>query len=540
MTYADRIFFNGTVLTVDGQNSEAEAVATSKGRILAVGRRADVENLSDGRTEMVDLAGQTMLPGLFDAHGHFPWWGQKKLFEVNLSSPPLGEVTCIDQMIASLKAKLADLEAEDWVVGTGYELDLLKEKRNPTRWDLDKVATDRPVIAFHVSMHVIVANSYALEMAGITRDTPDPEGGSIGRDHNGEPDGLLEEFTATDLVLNLRPALTREQQLRGLDLTVAENLRLGITTTQDGWARFSHLDVLDEAIQSGRLKNRVVIWLDWRDHLQMLDGARSLNTHDSELLIPGAAKLFQDGSIPGYTGYLSKPYHTPRDENVEYRGFPVHESGELAKAVTDLQARGQQIAIHGNGDAAIDDILDAFEAADKHTSRRDLRHVVVHAQTARTDQLERMKALGLVPSFYIMHTYYWGDRHRDIYLGPERAMNISPAGEALKMGIPFTLHCDAPVVPVDPALMMWAAVNRKDLSGDVIGAHQRISAQQALRATTIDAAYQSHIEKDLGSIEMGKIADFAIVKENPLKDPDAIREMVVTETILGGETVYKS
>jgi predicted amidohydrolase YtcJ len=538
---ADSIFINGTVRTVDSKNTVAEAVAVRDGRVLAVGTTADIKDLAGPGTKSIDLDGRVLLPGLIDAHGHFPWWGEQILYEANLRGPPLGDCISIDKLIAILRAHAAKCGPEDWVVGVGYEIDLLAEQRHPTREDLDQVATDRPVLAYHVSMHVCAANSFALELAGIGPDTPQPAGGEILKDPvTGELTGVLEEFSAMVLLTQHRPELTRDQKLRGLVATVDEYLRLGVTTTQDGWSRFKHLDILDAAVANGSLKNRVVIWLDWQDHLRMLNGERSTNTFNSDLLIPGAAKIFADGSIPGFTGYLTKPYHTPFKGDANYRSYPTYDPEELKQIVCDLVSKGQQVAIHGNGDAAIDDILAAYAAAEEKFPGRNLRHIVVHAQTAREDQLDLMQTLGTIPSFYILHTYYWGGRHRDIYLGPERAMNISPAASALARGMRFTLHCDAPVVPLDPALMMWSAVNRLDLDGDVIGAHQRIKTLQALRATTIDAAYQGFAEKDLGSVEPGKLADFAIADRDPVDSPDTLKDMKISQTVLGGEVVYEA
>ncbi|MCY1277060.1 N-substituted formamide deformylase [compost metagenome] len=197
-----------------------------------------------------------------------------------------------------------------------------------------------------------------------------------------------------------------------------------------------------------------------------------------------------------------------------------------------------QIAIHGNGDAAIDDILFAFSEAQKAFPRADARHIIVHAQTARDDQLDKMKALGVIPSFFVLHTYYWGDRHRDVFLGPQRAMRISPAESALKRGVRFTIHTDTPVVPMDPLRLMWSAANRISSSGKVIGAAERISPTQALRAVTIDAAWQAFEENNRGSIEPGKLADFAILSASPLEDPAQIKDIQVLETIVGGKPVY--
>jgi len=213
---------------------------------------------------------------------------------------------------------------------------------------------------------------------------------------------------------------------------------------------------------------------------------------------------------------------------------------ELTARVKALHESGHQIAIHGNGDAAIDNIIHAYREAQQASPRADARHIIVHSQMAREDQLDAMKELGIIPSFFSLHTYYWGDRHRDIFLGRERAYRISPAQSAHQRGLRFTIHTDTPVVPMDPLLLVWSAVNRISTGGDIIGAEQRITPLEALRAVTSDAAWQHFDENRTGSIESGKLADLVILAESPLRFPLHIRDIQVLETIVGGQTIYKN
>jgi hypothetical protein len=250
-------------------------------------------------------------------------------------------------------------------------------------------------------------------------------------------------------------------------------------------------------------------------------------------------KIIADGSIQGYTGYLSEPYHVPPGDDPAYRGYPRVPREELFERVDRYHAAGLQLAIHGNGDASIEDILDAIEAAQSRTPRDDTRHIVVHAQMTRPDQLDRMRSLGVVPSFFSLHTFYWGDRHRSVFMGPERAARMSPAASARERGVPFTIHCDAPVVPMEPLRLVWAAVNRETRSGYVVGPGERISVMEALRAVTSTAAWQHFEEADKGSIEPGKLADFVVLSGSPLAQPETIDELRVLETWLGGERVYR-
>lgn len=251
-------------------------------------------------------------------------------------------------------------------------------------------------------------------------------------------------------------------------------------------------------------------------------------------------KLIADGSIQGYTGYLSEPYHVPPGDDPEYRGYPRIPRDELFELVARYHKAGFQLAIHGNGDASIEDILDAVEQAQRDDPRADARTIVIHAQMTRDDQLDRMKELGVIPSFFSLHTFYWGDRHRRLFMGPERAARMSPAAGARERGIRFTIHADTPVVPMEPLRLVWSAVNRRTRSGYVVGPEQRISVMEALRAVTIDAAYQHFEEGEKGSLEPGKLADLVILSGSPLDDPAAIDRLQVIETIIGGHTEYRA
>lgn len=539
-TTADAIYINGKVLTVDAGNRTAEAVAVRDGRIQAVGRRGDIEALAGPGTRVVDLQGKTMIPGFVDAHSHFLSTGAAAAFSVDLSSAPVGTVKSIDEIVARLKRKAESTPKGEWILGNGYDDTLVAEKRHPTRADLDRASTDHPIFIRHVSGHFAVANSKALELAQLTRNTPNPQGGEFRRDAAGELNGVLEETTALAPVAARIPALSRAQNLEAIRKATEIYTAKGVTTAQDGaFGNAKLLPMLQDAAAQGQLRVRLVVWPTAPVAKALIDGKAEFHSPDPQLLRIGATKIFSDGSIQGYTGYLSEPYHVHAPgKDDSYRGYPTMPRDQLAALVLEQHKAGRQIAIHGNGDAAIDDILFAFSEAQKAFPRPDARHIIVHSQTARDDQLDKMKALGVIPSFFVLHTYYWGDRHRDVFLGPQRAMRISPLESALKRGVRFTIHTDTPVVPMDPLRLMWSAVNRISSSGKVIGAEERISAPQALRAVTIDSAWQSFEEDSRGSIEPGKLADFAILSSSPLDDPARIKDIQVIETIVGGKTIY--
>ena len=254
----------------------------------------------------------------------------------------------------------------------------------------------------------------------------------------------------------------------------------------------------------------------------------------------GGVKLLADGSLQGYTGYLTKPYHTPYQGDPEWRGYPTHSRENLFALIEAAHGRGQFL-IHTNGDAATDDALDALEAAQAKHPRKDCRHILIHAQTIREEQLDRLGAAGYTPSFFTAHVYYWGDRHRDLFLGPERAARMDPMRSALDRGLVITAHCDSPIVPADPLLSIWASVNRLTSSGQVLGPDQRISVLEALRAHTFNPAWQNFQENAKGSIEPGKLADLVVLDANPLEvDPADLRNIGILETIVGGKTVYSA
>ncbi|MEE2677195.1 MAG: amidohydrolase [Myxococcota bacterium] len=532
------LYTGGPVVTVDPDDRVVEALGVEGDRIAFVGSAAEGERWAAGRARVIDLAGRALLPGFIDAHGHFPGAGIYAV-HVDLNSPPIGDVERMDDLVGKLRERAAETEPGEWITGWGYDDTLIAEKRHPTRNDLDAASTEHPIALFHVSGHLVTANSLALEQFGIDRDTPDPVGGVIRRDASGEPDGVLEESAGELLAGELAQpglldtiAMVREANRR--------YLASGTTTAQNGWAAAEHLSGLTWLSRLGLVDVRMVLWPGDVVALEALDGEREIPEGNPPWVRMGAVKFVADGSIQGFTGYLTEPYHAPPGDDPDYRGYARIPRETLIENVSRLHAAGWQIAVHGNGDASIDDILDAFAEAQRRHPREDTRHIVIHAQMARDDQLDRMRELGIIPSFFILHTYYWGDRHRDIFMGPERAARMSPARSAVDRGVRFTIHNDTPVVPMEPLRSVWAAVNRESSSGAPIGPEQRISVLQALRATTLDAAYQHFEDHEKGSLEPGKLADLVILSRSPLDDPAHIDEIDVVETIIGGETVWRA
>jgi predicted amidohydrolase YtcJ len=494
---------------------------------------------------MVNLKQKTVLPGFYDGHSHFMRAGLYDAFYLDLSAYPVGTARTMGDIAARVKDKTASLDKGRWVAGVAYDDTAMMERRHFTLAELDAMAPDHPIFLRHVSGHLGLANSAAFAIAGITGETPDPLGGCFRRDGAGNLSGLVEEPAAMDMITNCFPPTTMDEWVKAAANASAMYAAKGVTTAQDGGASDQIWGGAFEAHRRGALTIRL--------HLLPRHGSftfsrltatkpGTLLTADG-LLALGALKLFQDGSIQGYTGYLTNPYHKVIYDDLPdgalWRGYSLRSRHSLSGIVTEYHMQGWQIAVHGNGDAAIDDILDAFEQAQKAYPRADARHIIIHCQTVREDQLDRIRRLGVVPSFFVVHTYYWGDRHRELFLGPARAERINPLRSARKRGIVFSTHNDTYVTPIDPLLSVWSAVNRLTSSGNVLGKEQTISVVEALRSITTWAAWQYNEEHNKGSLEPGKLADMVVLDDNPLTAPlEEIKDIPILATLVGNKVVY--
>ncbi|MBU2647317.1 amidohydrolase [bacterium] len=538
------LYINGDIVSMDFSNRRCSALAVSGDRITALGSNEEIKSLSQPGSKIVDLGGKTVLPGFIDPHSHFFIAGYFSRFFVDLNSPPIGEVTCMADLLTRLKTVADDTPPGEWISGYGYDDTMITEKRHPTRHDLDRVSTGHPIAIRHISGHLLAANSQALALRNVTRETPDPEGGHIQKDSaTGEPLGILEE-TAMNLVQDFLPGLTPEKAIEAVGHGSERYLRTGVTTAQDGFAFPPFLDFFRDALKTGALKNRVHVLPSGNEDLGQYRSSRAgTDLSGNHMVSLGALKMIQDGSIQGFTACLSQPYYTLPEDRPDlafnYHGYRTHEPRVLQQKVLDAHLKGWQIAIHANGDLAVEDCLNAFEAAQKTYPRNDARHIIIHCQTVREDQLDRIKRLGVIPAFFAVHTYYWGDRHESLFLGPGRSNHMNPCRSALDRGIPFTNHNDDFVTPINPLLSIWSAVNRLSIGGRLIGATQRIPVLEAIRSVTTYAAFQNHEEKLKGSLEPGKLADMVVLAENPLDiDPLRIKDIEVLATIVGGEVAY--
>jgi len=537
---ADRIFL-GDVLTIDANGAVARAVAVKDGHVLVVGDEQSVLQHRGRQTEVVDLGAGALLPGFIDPHSHLLGHAVPITGWANVSRPPVGEVENIPALLAALEAhaKKIGVAPGSWIVGYGYDVEGLSEHRELTRDDLDARFPKNPVAVIHVSSHGAVLNSAALRAVGISAQTPTPPGGQIVRKPGSqEPAGLVME-TAFFAAAAKFPQPSAEQTLEGLRAAQLHYAANGYTTVQDGLTNAAGLGLLQRAAAEHRLFLDVVALLDARTFAVNVGkpGIVFGGAYQGHLKL-GGVKSIVDGSAQARTAFFSEPMKVPGPNGQRgWRGEPILSQTELDATFRLAYQNGVQTYSHANGDAAIDMVLSAHEAAGAPQGRRP---VIIHSQFVRPEQLNSYARIGAVPSFFTNHAFFWGDVHVK-NLGLERAAFLSPLRSAITRGLHFTNHSDYAVTPLDPMFILWTASERTSRSGAVIGPDERITVAEALRAITIDAAYQYFEENSKGSIEPGKLADFVILDRNPLNATGAaLRSIRVLETIKEGETVYKA
>jgi len=538
--YADSIYSGGPIVTVNDAQPEAEAVAVQDGRIQAVGSLDEMSALTGPETRLIDLAGRTLTPGFIDGHAHVSFFGVQAV-GANLLAPPDGQVENIDQLVEELKAFASspDLARTGWIYGIGYDDSVLVEGRHPTRDDLDRVSTEIPVIAIHISGHFSAVNSKGLELIGYDENTEDPAGGIIRRrEGSREPNGVLEELASIPVVMQVLSPKTPEDGRYFLEKGLEMAMSFGYTTAQDGRAfTAGHQGLAGYAEQVG-FPIDVVSYIDYTDTAP-LESDWYGDTYRGGYRV-GGIKITLDGSPQGRTAWRTQPYLIPPEgQDADYAGYPAIPDNEVLNSIIDqAYAKHWQVLVHANGDAAIDQMLDAVEPAVEKYGLDDRRTTLIHGQYVRMDQLDRMAELDVVASLFPMHTFYWGDWHEQI-IGRELGQKISPTRSALDRGLLITSHSDAPVALPNLMQVMWATVNRTSRSGQVIGPDERLTPAEAFKAITIWSAKQHFEEDRKGSIEVGKQADLVILSDNPLTiDPEKINEIIVLETIKNGEVVW--
>lgn len=541
-TTADRIYVGGTIFTVNDSQPRVEAVAMANGRIVAVGSRADVLTCRGEQTEVVDLAGRTLVPGFIDGHSHF-----FSLVDVQTqalcASPPAGPCRSVADVIAALGRikERRKIGPGKFVMGFGCDPDLLAEKRFPSKAELDQAFPENPVFIVHVSGHGAKLNSKALAAYDVTAVTPTPVGGVIGREAGSQvPDGLLFETAFMPIFAKL-PSPGDDELLAILESGQDLYLRAGITTAQEGATMKHQLDLLRVFADRGSLKLDLVALPFITEIDAVFAGKPPANEPEyRNRLRIGGVKIVTDGSPQGKTAAFTKPYLTagPAGQK-DWRGdlsFPQAHINDWVKQVYD---GGATLFVHCNGDAAIDSLLEAHRYASDGAPERPRGTIGIHSQFIRRDQLEKYAAWHITPSFYTEHCFYFGDTHV-VNRGREQAEFISPMKSAIALGLHPANHTDFNVAPLDQLFTIHTAVNRQTRSGVILGEAERIGPLEALRAITLDGARMYGEEQNKGSIEPGKLADLVILSADPTAVPVAeIEKIEVLETIKEGKTVWK-
>ncbi|RFZ26963.1 N-substituted formamide deformylase precursor [Mycobacterium marinum] len=537
---ADAIYTNGDIVTVDDEQPTAEAVAVKDGRIVAVGAHDDVvrEHLGP-HTRRVDLAGNTLLPGFIDPHSHYIN-ALTVANQVNVFAPPAGPAADVEAIVAELKKfrDARDIADGEIIMAYGYDETVMPDGRTLHREDLDAVFPNNPVLVGHVSLHGAVLNSAAMQKFGISADTETPPGGVIVRKEGStEPDGLIMETAFLPIFASL-PKPTPEQEVQWSIAGQLLYAAVGITTAHEG---LTHAADVARAAAGGADLIDVIAYpfILELDEVLPENPADTFGTYHNRLKL-GGVKITLDGSPQGRTAFFTTPYLA------DGPGGEKNWSGELPfsqetvngwfKRVYDL---GLPLNIHANGDGAIDVLLAAHEYAAADDPTKDRHTTVIHSQFVRRDQLAKYVEYNLIPSLFTEHAFYFGDTHVRLR-GKEQAHFLSPMRAAIDMGLRPTNHTDFNVTPLDQMFVLWTAVNRVSRGGEVIGADQRVTALEALKAITINAAYQYSEEQSKGSITVGKLADLVIVDNNPLTvDPMKLKDIAVLETIKEGRTIYR-
>lgn len=527
----ETIYFGGDIVTMKSKKDTAEAVLTSNGIVKAVGTLDEIKDIADSKAEYFNLDGKTMFPAFIDSHSHL------SMLARNLAKADLSQARSFDDIIKILtdfreKNKLFHGE---YIQGFGYDQNCLAEGKHPDKYVLDKVSKDNPIFIFHSSLHMGVANSLALEQAGITAQTDMPPE-LIGVTSDGELSGFLAEMGMAPVYIQC------EQQPLDL-LSLYEEaqkvyLKNGICTVQDGALDKEQFEQLKKLADAG------VIKIDTEAYLLLPDSGHEtaqknqclLHGYKNHLKIAGY-KLVLDGSPQGKTAWLTMPY----TDGTNGTSWMTNE--QVAFFTKQAIDDNMQLLVHCNGDAASEQFLSCYEQAAANLDdleKLQLRPVMIHSQTVRRDQLKQFKDLGMMPSFFVDHVYFWGDTHLK-NLGEKRANNISPVAWAEEYGVPYTFHQDTPVLPPNMLKTIRTAVERTTKNGVKLGEKHCLSVYNAIKAITLNAAYQYGEEAKKGSIEEEKYADFVILDRNPMKVPtEEITHIEVVKTIFRDEILYES
>ncbi|MBC2855445.1 amidohydrolase [Cetobacterium sp. 2A] len=549
----EKLYYNGTVLTLDKNGAIEESIYIKDGKIVEVGKSNNLLKKFDNKSiQKIDLQGKTISPGFIDIHSHF--MNALRISDwANVSAPPVGKAKSIDNILEILKNHKLKQNIKDgeWIIGYGYDENYLD--KNLTKFDLDKEFPNNPILILHVSNHGGVLNSLGLNSFNINKDTPTPNGGVISRvPGTNEPEGLLMETAFLEVFAKL-PQPSNQELLEKFDIAQQTYAREGYTTIQEGATHANELKLLKEASNNNKLYIDIVS-LPLITEVPTLVSEYLVNPNDKKINIEnineqfggynknlkiGGIKLIVDGSPQGKTASFKEELKTPGPNGEKHwKGESLLDQESLNKVYKKLVDNNIKVWTHANGDNGIDMVIEAVKSTGgkKGDGRRD---IVIHSQIMHPYQLDEYVNLGLSPSFFTNHVYFWGDVHIK-NLGEKLASGISPMNSANKKGLITTNHTDFSITPLNPFMTMWTATNRITKEGKLLGESERVSNLDALKAITVNAAWQLGEEDSKGTLEPGKMGDFVILSENPLEVPkEKLLDLQVIETIKNGKTVYK-
>jgi predicted amidohydrolase YtcJ len=541
MTATADILFLGNIVTMEPARPTARALAVRDGRIVALGTEAELAPLSGPTTRRVELGSRTLLPGFVEAHAHPYSFG--RVFGDPLVNIRASHIPSYEAVVATIRRRATKAAVGEVLAFVG--LDALRHvgMREPTLAELDEWAPRNPLAIYTFNFHSLFVNSPMLQRLGLDDTTPDFPGGRYERDAQGRLSGKMVEFAAFKGFEAVCSMLGSDRGYQQLSESMQKFARSGITTSTDIGMHEGALSGYRRMFERGPLPLRLRLFarsaldapmtpaLDWGGDMVRMIGI----------------KAWADGSPFVGTAWLSRPYLN-NDITLKGIGLGRDDSGhmnfepERLTALIDRYAsQGVHVATHAQGDRTIDATLDAYEACITRYGRPALPHRLEHCGTMREDQIERALSLGVVCSFFLAHVYHWGDPIRDALLGPERGSNYMPIGWATRAGMRLSYHSDAPMTEPDPLRSIQIAVTRGTASGAVLGEHQRVSIDQALKAVTIDAAYQLGMEHEAGSLGVGKFADFVILGDDPRQvPPQSLASIAVQGTWVAGREVWSA
>ena len=540
--YADAIYFGGDILTMQGDTADyVEAITIKDGKIQFMGDKDQALKYQQADTGLHNLNGNTLMPSFIDAHGHF-MSAMEMVQQVNLALPPVGTVKDIGDIIAQLKAYQSQrkLPKGEWILGWGYDENGLSEQRHITKLDLDPHFPDHKVMIIHVSQHGAVLNSMALDWAGINAQTATPKGGVINRlPRSNEPAGLLMEMAYLPVYLK-RPIPTEQEMFDGiLDQAQQMYASEGYTHAQDGFSKTTNIDFLQRAAQQDKLYLDVVSLPGFIETEQWMNNEKyPFGEYVNGLKLQGM-KITQDGSPQAKTAFISAPYLTGGlHGEADWHGTTTQPKDSFVTQVKQAVDAGLQVFIHANGDATIDQAIEAIEMAGIK-AKDDRRSVIIHSQFQRPDQLDKYAQLGISPSYFSNHTFFWGDVHSK-NIGVEKASFISPIKAAVNKGLVYSNHTDFNVTPLDPFFVLWTAMKRETRSGKILGGDQTVDIYTALQGLTTGPAWQIFEENRKGKLQTGLLADLVILNKNPITTGvDNIKDIEVLTTIKQGKVIFQ-